>query len=27
MGVDVEDGDSILRGLHGEEVGEIGPLI
>ena len=27
MGVEVEDGGSIVRGLHGEEVGEIGPLI
>jgi len=27
MGVQVGDGDSIVRGLHGETVGEIGPLI
>jgi L-asparaginase II len=27
MGVEVEHGDSIVRGLHGETVGEIGPLI
>ena len=27
MGVEVEDGESIVRGLHGETVGEIGPLI
>lgn len=27
MGVRVGDGDSIVRGLHGETVGEIGPLI
>ena len=27
MGVRVGDGESIMRGLHGETVGEIGPLI
>ncbi len=27
MGVKVGDGESIVRGLHGETVGEIGPLI
>ena len=27
MGVRVGDGESIVRGLHGETVGEIGPLI
>jgi L-asparaginase II len=27
MGVRVEDGEAIVRGLHGETVGEIGPLI
>ena len=27
MGVEVEESISIVRGLHGEEVGEIGPLI
>jgi L-asparaginase II len=27
MGVQVGEGDEILRGLHGETVGEIGPLI
>ncbi len=27
MGVEVGDGETAVRGLHGEEVGEIGPLI
>ena len=27
MGIEVGEGDAIVRGLHGEEVGEIGPLI
>ena len=27
MGVEVGEGDTAVRGLHGEEVGEIGPLI
>jgi L-asparaginase II len=27
MGVEVGDADSVVRGLHGETVGEIGPLI
>ena len=27
MGVGVGDGETVVRGLHGEEVGEIGPLI